>query len=40
VIGYANKPGNAHALAAAQATAVVDHLAGITQALRDSPVKI
>jgi beta-phosphoglucomutase-like phosphatase (HAD superfamily) len=39
VIGYANKPGKARALAGVQAAAVTDDLSEITRALRnDQPV--
>ena len=35
VIGYANKPGKAHALAEVQAAAITDDLSDITHALQD-----
>lgn len=37
VIGYANRPGKAKALAEVQATAITDDLSDITNALRDDP---
>jgi phosphoglycolate phosphatase-like HAD superfamily hydrolase len=41
VIGYANKPGKAEALAEVQAAAVTDNLDDITRALRDGgPVTV